>query len=262
MPRDGSNIFSPPAGTTATPGTPIESAKYNAFVNDLTADANAARPIVAGGTGATTAAAARTALGVQASSAALTSIAALTTAADKGIYTTGANTYATFDLTAFARTLLDDGDAAAARTTLGVEDRLVPAGAVMTFAMNSPPSGWLKANGAAVSRTTYAALFAAIGTTFGVGDGSTTFNLPDLRGEFMRGWDDGRGVDAGRSFGSSQADEFKSHTHTIPYVTSNNTSTLNVGSGATSGATSRETLAAGGAETRPRNVALLVCIKH
>lgn len=74
---------------------------------------------MAGGTGATTAAAARTALGVQASSPALTSIAALSTAADKGIYTTAANTYATFDLTAAGRALLDDVDAAAQRTTLG-----------------------------------------------------------------------------------------------------------------------------------------------
>lgn len=78
-------------------------------------------------------------------------------------------------------------------------------GEVAFFGMTTPPAGWLKANGAAVSRTTYAALFAAIGTTFGSGDGSTTFNLPDLRGEFIRGWDDGRGVDSGRGFGSFQA---------------------------------------------------------
>ena len=91
----------------------------------------------------------------------------------------------------------------------------VPAGAVMHFAMNAPPTGWLKANGALVSRTTYAALFAAIGTTFGVGDGSTTFGLPDLRGEFMRGWDDGRTVDTGRAFGSAQLDGIKTHDHTF-----------------------------------------------
>ena len=54
MPRNGSGVFSAPAGTTATPNTPIESAKYNAFVADLTNDLNLARPIVAGGTGATT----------------------------------------------------------------------------------------------------------------------------------------------------------------------------------------------------------------
>lgn len=80
----------------------------------------------------------------------------------------------------------------------------VEAGAVSYFARSTAPTGWLKANGAAVSRTAYATLFAAIGTTFGVGDGSTTFNLPDARGEFLRGWDDGRGVDTARVFGSFQ----------------------------------------------------------
>ncbi|WPU63776.1 phage tail protein [Peredibacter starrii] len=89
-----------------------------------------------------------------------------------------------------------------------------PAGQVATYAMSTCPSGWIKANGAAVSRTTYAGLFAAVGTTWGAGDGSTTFNLPDLRGEFVRGWDDGRGVDTGRAIASAQADDYKSHNHT------------------------------------------------
>ncbi|WP_369952205.1 phage tail protein [Ralstonia syzygii] len=78
-------------------------------------------------------------------------------------------------------------------------------GEVQFFAMSAAPTGYMKANGAAVSRTTYAALFAAIGTTFGAGDGSTTFNLPDLRGEFLRGFDDGRGIDSGRTFGTWQS---------------------------------------------------------
>ncbi|WMY90957.1 phage tail protein [Snodgrassella communis] len=87
----------------------------------------------------------------------------------------------------------------------GTQDiNATPAGAVMYFAMDAAPVGWLKANGAVVSRTLYANLFAAIGTRFGVGDGKTTFNLPDLRGEFLRCWDDGRNVDSGRSFGSWQ----------------------------------------------------------
>ena len=67
------------------------------------------------------------------------------------------------------------------------------AGLMAFFAADAAPAGWLECNGSAVSRTTYAALFAAIGTEYGVGDGTTTFNLPDLRGEFMRGWDNGRG---------------------------------------------------------------------
>ena len=78
----------------------------------------------------------------------------------------------------------------------------VPSGTVFHFAGQTAPAGWLKANGAAVSRTAYAALFAAIGTTYGAGDGRSTFNLPDLRGEFIRGWDDGRGIDRGRALGS------------------------------------------------------------
>lgn len=77
-------------------------------------------------------------------------------------------------------------------------------GMVGAFSMASCPAGWLKADGTAVSRTTYADLFAAIGTTYGVGDGSTTFNLPELRGEFLRGLDDGRGIDAGRTLGTFQ----------------------------------------------------------
>ena len=68
-----------------------------------------------------------------------------------------------------------------------------------------PPSGYLKCNGAAVSRTTYADLFAEIGTAFGAGDGSSTFNVPDFRGEFVRGWDDSRGVDSGRNFATLKA---------------------------------------------------------
>lgn len=90
-----------------------------------------------------------------------------------------------------------------------------PAGAVQAFARNTAPTGWLKANGALVNRVTYAALFTAIGTTFGVGDGSTTFGLPDLRGEFLRYWDDARGIDTGRAFGTGQVDGVASHVHAL-----------------------------------------------
>ena len=90
----------------------------------------------------------------------------------------------------------------------------VPAGSVFTFATTTVPSGYLECNGAAVSRSTYASLFSAISTTWGVGDGSSTFNLPDLRGQFVRGWDNSAGVDSGRSFASSQSDQNKEHNHT------------------------------------------------
>tara|TARA_B100001057_G_scaffold21063_1_gene19518 strand:- start:9217 stop:10140 length:924 start_codon:yes stop_codon:yes gene_type:complete len=91
----------------------------------------------------------------------------------------------------------------------------VPAGSVFTFATTTVPSGYLECNGAAVSRSTYASLFSSISTTWGTGDGSSTFNLPDLRGQFVRGWDNSAGVDSGRSFASSQSDQNKTHDHSV-----------------------------------------------
>ena len=152
----------------------------------------------------------------------------------------------------------------------------VPAGAVMSFAMNTAPSGWLKANGSAVSRSTYSALFAAIGTTFGAGDGSTTFNLPDMRGEFARGWDDGRAVDSGRAFGSAQgqstqdlyaqvtrgsAERFRLRQISTPSYTVNQFDDDVGFSGSATESTGTGIGALGTGETRPRNVALLYCIK-
>ena len=133
-----------------------------------------------------------------------------------------------------------------------------PVGFIGHYAANSIPSGFFKCNGAAVSRTTYAALFAVIGTTYGTGDGSTTFNVPDLRGEFVRGLDDGRGIDAGRAIGTVQLDEFKSHTHSTP-------SGGGAGYGQPAGgslASASTTGSTGGTETRPRNIAMLACIKY
>jgi microcystin-dependent protein len=186
---------------------------------------------------------------------------------------------------------------------------LVPTGAVMPFAMNTAPSGWLAANGSAVSRTTYAALFAAIGTTYGAGNGSTTFTLPDLRASFVRGAGSD-GVATAGTFGAKQADGLISHTHgtgaesnshfhyavagvtgsperwdTIninasEYIaaraestgTSNWSYTLNgVATVANVGRTSDDVGShthttnsqspAGTTETRPRNIAMLYCIK-
>lgn len=139
-------------------------------------------------------------------------------------------------------------------------------GSVAAFATSVPPAGWLRCNGAALSRTVYAHLYARIGTTFGAGDGSTTFNVPDLRGQFVRGWDNAAGVDVGRVFGSNQDDQFASHHHTLRDV--------NAGGGSASGfdlAPATGTLGSistvniedfGGDETRPINVALLYCIKY
>jgi phage-related tail fiber protein len=163
--------------------------------------------------------------------------------------------------------------------TTGIDTPAINAGNIVGevcfFGMSTAPAGFLKANGAAVSRTTYADLFAAIGTTYGTGDGSTTFNLPDMRGEFPRGWDDGRGVDSGRGIGTAQGDAIRNITGNFfgqeafsnlqgaffdNGAGSNNrpnngsASTKNVGFDAS-------LIVPTAAENRPRNVALLACIK-
>lgn len=144
--------------------------------------------------------------------------------------------------------------------TLGAQ--LSPAGQVAAFARATAPAGWIKANGAAIKRVDYNALFSAIGTTFGAGDGSSTFNLPDLRGEFIRGLDDGRGVNAGRALGSFESDMFKSHTHSMKHDNTGAMAGFDVadfyGDGSFNAGSTDST---GGTETRPRNIALLYCIK-
>lgn len=354
--------------------------------------------------------------GKQPLDATLTALAGLSSAADQLIYSTAADTFAMAPLSAFSRTLLDDANAQAARTTLGAAptththaisevvglaaavnaasglaqgatnqdpnlavnqvilsnhantpdpvwywhitttfystiastsnrsqlaiqysggsavyarsqynnqwtawarlDNGVPPGSIIHVAGNTPPVGYIKANGAAVGRVLYAGLFAQIGTTFGAGDGSTTFNLPDLRGEFIRGVDDGRGLDAGRVLGSVQAGQNLSHTHTgstaaagahthaisgtalaagehshtAPRAQNNNVgggspnfTTANLqngttaatnpagahthtisGTAASAGDHSHVVTigASGGNEARPRNIALLACIKY
>ncbi|MDF3822337.1 phage tail protein [Leptospira sp. 96542] len=124
---------------------------------------------------------------------------------------------------------------------------------------NTPPPGALRCNGAAVSRTVYARLFAVIGTTFGAGDGVTTFNLPDERGEFRRAWDDGRGVDTGRALGSWQNHALEAHTHVAARQVAGGSGYPGF-SGSGDAATAGNVSATGGAETRPRNLAYLAII--
>lgn len=164
----------------------------------------------------------------------------------------------------------------------------VPIGSIIGLATSTPPGvDWLFLDGSTLTVTAYPDLFAVIGYTFG-GSGST-FNIPDSRGEFFRGWDAGRGVDIGRIFGSSQSDDFGYHTHSAYAVpaadhahvispTSPNVSTTTVASGSdttvdtsTAGATATQPAGAhthtisisgnGGVETRPRNVAISYFIK-
>ena len=150
----------------------------------------------------------------------------------------------------------------------------VPTGAVFHFATTQAPTGYVRANGQALSRTTYADLFAVIGTTFGDGDGSTTFKVPDLRGEFIRGWSaDRSGVDVDRDFGSDQGDAIRNITGTVGTVGGG--STINGAFAPTSGGVNIDNsglpdqavnfdasrVVPTADENRPRNVALLACIK-
>ncbi|MBL8033901.1 MAG: tail fiber protein [Leptospiraceae bacterium] len=114
-------------------------------------------------------------------------------------------------------------------TKVNLLDQNGPPGLIVAYGGATAPTGWFICNGTTVSRTTYAALFTAIGTTFGSGNGTTTFHLPDLRGRFLRGADQGAGVDVsaasrtamnsggntGDNVGSVQADAFQGHWHYI-----------------------------------------------
>lgn len=137
-----------------------------------------------------------------------------------------------------------------------------PIGTVAAFASTNVPKGWVKCNGASLNRTTYARLFANIGVLYGSASGST-FYVPDLRGEFIRGLDDGRGIDTGRAIGSAQSDALKAHTHT---VAGNLVADVVAGAGYNvrrSNTSGTETSSStGGTETRPRNVAMMYCIKY
>jgi len=176
--------------------------------------------------------------------------------------------------------------------TASALNQLMPSGAILAYGGASAPSGWLLCDGASVLRADYSDLFDAIGTAFGAADG-THFNVPDLRGRFLRGADNAAGRDpdaAGRTamatggntgdaVGSVQADEQESHTHTQDAHThslnANNralyggvnnvalggaTSVPNVQETATASATATNQ-ATGGNETRPLNANVNFIIK-
>lgn len=169
-------------------------------------------------------------------------------------------------------------------TQIATQTSSVPVSTIIYVASPNAPAGYLKANGSQVSRTTYSALFAAIGTYYGAGNGSTTFNLPDLRGEFIRGWDDGRGLDSGRGFATTQTAQVAEHTHYMftsqfnisggQIVSSPNSrvafkaanidpDNYDYTMGSSSGtAAYGVTSVAGGADSRPRNMVMLACIKY
>ena len=135
--------------------------------------------------------------GKQPKDATLTALAELATSADKLPYFTGADRAALTALTSVGRAILGKTSTQGVLDYLGLgEGSALPVGVPVPWPLETPPTGWLKCNGAAFSSEKYPKLAKAYPTN----------KLPDLRGEFIRGWDDGRGVDAGRAILSAQGD--------------------------------------------------------
>lgn len=165
----------------------------------------------------------------------------------------------------------------------------VPVGSIMYFPRLGAPSGWLKANGATLSRAAYVNLWgeamlsgnvaSSEGTKqpgqYGPGNGATTFTLPDLRGYVLRALDDGKGIDTSRTLGSAQNDAIKTSAAEFRRLSSgaaivgSATGEFSVTSGSVSAATATASTNATGhvlqlgtaTETRMKNIALLACIK-
>jgi phage-related tail fiber protein len=146
----------------------------------------------------------------------------------------------------------------------------LPVGSIVAFPVDAPPPGFLELDNSVKSSATYPDLSAYLGSKFNKGDeGVGNFRLPEARGEFLRGWDHGRGVDAGRGLGSWQADDNKSHAHTVTRMqafanaTGSNPSAVVVDNGNTAVMTNFAAgfNSSGGAEARPRNIAVMWCIK-
>lgn len=156
----------------------------------------------------------------------------------------------------------------------------VPSGQISMYGGSSAPSGYLLCDGSAISRTTYAALFTAISTTFGVGDGSTTFNVPDIRGIFVRGagthgtLTNANGTAFSGTLGTQQNDKMQGHAHSGNFPQVNGSHVSDAGTGTLYGTGSTNSASIGnpsadgangtprtGTETNPANISLTYIIK-
>jgi microcystin-dependent protein len=178
-----------------------------------------------------------------------------------------------------ARTPIDSS-VSFSKLVQAVQETLVPTGSVVAFAFNAfagIPDGWLECNGFAVSRSTYSNLHSKIGVSYGSGDGSTTFNLPDLRGYFIRGSGTNSDGTASGTFGAKQNDDVKPHNHPASISTGNCVLSVQETQGGRSTGSATTVTDIGliigspnssisistnsGTETRPKNIAMMYCIK-
>ncbi len=179
----------------------------------------------------------------------LTALATLVGAANKLPYFNGDDTAALTNFTQVGRDIIGKNTIADILTYLGLgEGSALPVGVPVPWPTSTAPTGWLKCNGAPFTAADYPKLALAY----------PGLVLPDLRGEFIRGWDDGRGVDSGRLIGSNQDFTIQSHLHGVTYVSSatdDGGGVLSSGAGTAGGTITFNTNATGDTETRPRNVA-------
>lgn len=145
--------------------------------------------------------------------------------------------------------------------------RFVPTGAIIPFPALTIPLGWVACNGQELNKTISANedLFNVLGYAYG--GSADLFRVPDLRGYFIRGWDDNRGIDPGRALGSNQEDILKSHTHSFVWGQNAGTASASTAGSTVSNFNFKADITGdhientGGTETRPKNVAMIHCIK-
>ena len=125
-------------------------------------------------------------------------------------------------------TLTVSGELDAYALALHMRNLLMPVGTIITYAANSAPAGFLICDGSAVSRSTYADLFAIIGTNFGIGDGTSTFNIPNLNGKFVMGCDVSHAYNTtgGHTSMTLNAAQMPAHRHTISISDPGHTHTI------------------------------------
>jgi len=150
----------------------------------------------------------------------------------------------------------------------------VPIGTVMPFASSTAPTNWFECRGQEISTTAYSSLYSIIGTSFNNGaEAVGNFRLPNLQGEFVRGWDNSRGVDSGRAFASLQLDALQGHYHGLYGSNGSGGSSVEISSNGVPPSTNTDKVLSPvtdgtngtprtGSESRPRNIALMYCIKY
>lgn len=266
------------AASSASSASTSESNAANSATAAATSEANASASASASASSAASASASADVATTKATDASNSAAAAASSATDSLNSANAAAQSETNAAASAASAATSEGNAHtyatnAADAASTLNGNIIPVGTIHWFAVDTPPDGWLICDGSAVTSVypDLRSLLVNAGSPFGT-DANSDPLLPDLRGEFIRGFDSGRGVDTGRAFGSWQADDFKAHKHRVQSTDGSSASRLDQGAtgfagwrngsvGFTGGVAAELVENTGGSETRPRNIALLPCIK-